>query len=1038
MHSSEQASRTATARCPDENDITAFARGELAPREHAAIEAHLDGCPACASVVTELARLFGPMGSRVAAPPEPTLASGPAARGDDDWLVPGERLGRYRVLERVGAGGMGVVYAAYDPELDRRVAVKLLRDRGTAGGVDSEGRARLLREAQALARLSHPNVVAVHDVGTFGERLFLAMEFVDGVTLGRWLAEQPRDGEAVREVFLAAGRGLAAAHAAGIVHRDFKPDNVLIDRGRAGAPVRARVTDFGLARVLGDGDDRRREAPPTSVGPAALTQTGALVGTPAYMAPEQLEGGPVDARSDQYSFCVALYEALWGRRPFVARTLAELVAATQAEVPTPPAEGTAGVRVPPALRDAILRGLSRDPARRFGDMDALLVQLEPARTRGRALWFALAVPVTVAAAAGAVWLDRTRETPTMCRGDALAGVWDAHARDEIAALLGASAPGLGETVAQGFAGTIDRYAAQYEALRGRACTPASADDRAPGVAALRMLCLEERRAHLQATLQVVRDAAGAPDGRGLLSRAPMIAESLPSLDACDDVATMAAHRGDAVPPAMASAVIDARSGLAQAAASLTGGDYDGALQQLDRVAPDIEALGFAPLQAELRLARARTLLQLGRIDEARSELEAGSALAVTAGDRQSAAAILVELLYVFGQSGTQVELGEFVARQARAEIDALGDPPRVLSRWHKNRASLLWQAGKADDAIAALREALALTSVEGAPLFRIEILFDLAKLQVTNLQFDEAAAALAECRALVVEQLGTLHPRMADVEFAEGLGDVAQLRWQPALAHFERAAEIRAATVGEDHPDYASDLATVGDLLGYSGRHDEALAALRRAIAIDTAALGPDHVMTLNFRLRLAQAELGAGQAEAAMHEASTALERAQRVLAPGHPFVAAGVGVLAAAQRAAGHGAEALVTMQKAVELSVASEGPSHPDTAIAIGELGELQLEQQRYDEAIVSLEQAIALCTDDSLVGSERAWFVYLLARARQAGGHPPADAASERQALLDAIARLERADDPQRAAAVRQFVAERARLTRPRSSSSPARP
>ncbi|MFO0632809.1 MAG: tetratricopeptide repeat protein [Nannocystaceae bacterium] len=648
------------------------------------------------------------------------------------------------------------------------------------------------------------------------------------------------------------------------------------------------------------------------------------------------------------------------------------------------------------------------------------------------------MPVTVAAAMGAVWIDRTRETPAMCRGDALAGVWDAHARDEIAALLGASAPGLGETVAHSFAGALDRYAAQYETLRGRACTPASADDRAPGVAALRMLCLEERRAHLQATPQVVRDAAGAPDGRGLLSRAPMIAEALPSLDACEDVATMAAHRGDAVPPAMASAVIDARAGWPRPPRRSPAATTTARSAQLDRVAPDIEALGFAPLQAELRLGRARVLLQLARIDEARSELEAGSALAIAAGDRQSAAAILVELLYVFGQSGTQVELGEFVARQARAEIDALGDPPRALGRWHKNRASLLWQAGKADDAIAALREALALTSVEGTPLFRIEILFDLAKLQVTNLQFEDAAEALAQCRALVVEHLGTDHPRMADVEFAEGLGDVAQLHWQEALAHFQRAAAIRAATVGEAHPDYASDLATVGDLLGYSGRHDEALTALHRAVEIDTAALGPDHVMTLNIRLRLAQAELGAGQADAAVRDASAAITRAQQVLAPRHPFVAAGLGVLAAAQRAAGHGEEAIVTMQQSVELSIASVGPTHPDTATAIGELGELQLEQQRYAEAIASLEQAIVLCSEDDLVGSERAWFVYLLARARQEGARPPVDAAAEQQALLQAIARLERGDDPDRAAVVQRFVAERARLTRPRSSSSPARP
>ena len=275
---------------------------------------------------------------------------------DDVALAKGESLGRYVVLGLLGRGGMGEVYAAYDPELDRKIAVKLLRAGGGTGTIGSDGRTRLLREAQAIARLSHPNVVVVYDVGTFKESIFIAMEFVEGNTIGYWLQAADHKWREVLDVYLAAGRGLAAAHEAGLVHRDFKPENVMLTT--AG---QVRVMDFGLARVqAGVADDPAAEDPvevaaraaalATTLGgvlddrtmklgsgtrsrPAAfsssghvlalkLTQTGAILGTPAYMAPEQLEGRRSDGQADQFSFCVALYRALYGAHPFRCDTLA--------------------------------------------------------------------------------------------------------------------------------------------------------------------------------------------------------------------------------------------------------------------------------------------------------------------------------------------------------------------------------------------------------------------------------------------------------------------------------------------------------------------------------------------------------------------------------------------------------------------------------------------------------------------------------------------------------------------------------------------
>jgi serine/threonine protein kinase len=309
--------------CPAGNTLTHLVEGSLPGVEKAALLEHLDECGACRFVVAALARdrSIDGVSPTVAAPGTPATE-----------LARRVQVGRYVVVEKIGAGGMGVVYAAYDPLLDRKVAIKLLRLDWAAGAL-AEGRARLIREGQVMARLQSPNVITVLDVGSWGDRDFVAMELIDGCTLGQWLRQRPRTWQATLGALVEAGRGLDAAHTAGLVHRDFKPDNVLCSR--AG---RVLVTDFGLARLDGEGP-----APvelPAGAAPAPLpatpvqTRSGALVGTPAYMAPEQLEGGPVDARSDQFSFCVTAFEALAGTRPFSGRSLPQLVEEMRALRPT--------------------------------------------------------------------------------------------------------------------------------------------------------------------------------------------------------------------------------------------------------------------------------------------------------------------------------------------------------------------------------------------------------------------------------------------------------------------------------------------------------------------------------------------------------------------------------------------------------------------------------------------------------------------------------------------------------------------------------
>jgi predicted Ser/Thr protein kinase/tetratricopeptide (TPR) repeat protein len=293
----------------------------------------------------------------VGSPPPPPPRRAPAP-------PPADRYGRFQVVDQLGEGGMGVVYKAYDPELGRLVAIKRVRDpERTAGGA-----ARLVREAQAAAKVVHPNVVAVFDVGQVGDDVFIAMEYVDGWRLREWLAAARRGQREILDVFTQAAAGLAAAHDRGLVHRDFKPHNVLV-----GYDGRVRVVDFGLARPFDAPDPAPTPLPdPRSPVASPLTPAGVAIGTPRYMAPEQHLRRPLDGRADQFAFCVALYEALVGAPPFEGRDLSTLGArVVRGEIrPIPRDAG-----VPRWLRSLLLRGLAPDPAARFASMHDLLAEL---------------------------------------------------------------------------------------------------------------------------------------------------------------------------------------------------------------------------------------------------------------------------------------------------------------------------------------------------------------------------------------------------------------------------------------------------------------------------------------------------------------------------------------------------------------------------------------------------------------------------------------------------------------------------------------
>ncbi|MBA3456260.1 MAG: protein kinase [Deltaproteobacteria bacterium] len=378
---------------------------------------------------------------------------------------PRAMIGRFRIEGILGQGGMGVVHAAFDPELERKIALKVLRKAG-----NDDARARLLREARAMAKLSHPNVINVFDVGSADGEDFVAMELVDGGTLGDWLGHKQRDTSTIVAAFVAAGHGLAAAHAAGLVHRDFKPSNVL--RSHAGKIV---VTDFGLARAdqIDDGA-RASSSEPTSE--STRTRTGAILGTPAYMAPEQWTGGPIAATTDQFAFCVALWEALARERPYRGETLEELRTAVLTSTPR------AIDKIPRPLRAILRRGLEREGAQRWPSMQALLAALDGVGRRRRH-WTALAAGVGVLGILTiAVFASRDRAGDD-CSPPALdpSRVWSTSR----ASALALRAPEAANLVASDIA--------EWEALRSRTCAAV------PELRPAKLACLD-------ATLSRIDDA----------------------------------------------------------------------------------------------------------------------------------------------------------------------------------------------------------------------------------------------------------------------------------------------------------------------------------------------------------------------------------------------------------------------------------------------------------------------------------------------------------------------------------------------------
>ena len=754
----------------------------------------------------------------------------------------GGKIGRFHVLRLLGEGGMGMVFAGYDEELGRKVAIKLLRKLASE---DHIGRARLLREAQTLARLSHPNVVTVYEVGEFGRQIYVAMEFVLGDTLQTWLYGARRAWRDVVRVFVEAGRGLAVAHAAGILHRDFKPANVLL-----GEDGRVRVVDFGLALAqdlpggLPDAMLTHVRLPGTEASghshsrrTEGLTEAGSIMGTPAYMAPERFSPDrPLDHRSDQFGFCVALFEALYGRRPFPGRAFEDVRdAILRGAVVDPPGPH----EVPGWLRKVVLRGLARDPADRFPDMPALLtaLQRDPQRTRNRALAGLAAAGVLLAG--GYALAQATADGAVTCP-DARARlhpVWDDRRADVERGLLATKAVYAADTWAR-VAPRLDQYADTWAAGHHNACTAHASGEQSPVLLDLRMACLERRRGELAALVDrlagadsdTVRAAAAAVDG-------------LIPPEQCADTRALTAAVPLPEDPAAAARVVALREQLATARAAVSTAKLAEAATIVTAVVAAAGPLDFPPLLAEALAVRGAVEVGRAEYEAAGKSLEDALWLADTVHDDALLADTMANLVNLYGVRLSRFDDALRWRRHADAVIVRLGEATAGHTALLRAFGVTAGTRGRPDEARELLQRALTIDEALAGP-HEGKVIKDLIALGTSEFQAGNAALARTyQERALVLgEQLyGPNHPEIARIlaNLATAVAGVGDL--DAAAPLFERALTIIDATYGSDHANAAGTLTNLGTIHGMRERYDLAQPMFERALAILERTLGPDH-----------------------------------------------------------------------------------------------------------------------------------------------------------------------------------------------------
>jgi eukaryotic-like serine/threonine-protein kinase len=1005
-----------------EERVAAYVRGQLSPTEQAEVEAAIDRQPEWLEVVAVLARDGGE--ARVASLAESSQGGSSLHSSLDASLVerlerehcarlhPGTRLGRYEIEGPLGRGGMGIVYAAYDPELDRRVALKLLRGR------DAAGQARLLREARALARLNDRRVITIYDVGTFENRVFLTMELLEGETLQRWRSSTTRGWREVLSVFIDAGRGLAAAHVAGLVHRDFKPANVMLT-----GDGRVVVLDFGLAHTEGEVSSIHEPEALRSSASAddRSVRTPQIVGTPAYMAPEQRRGEPCGSQTDQFSFCVALFEALHGTLPPQARPDAR------------PSYAPAIGRLPHRVDRLLARGLASDARERHPCMASLVAELESVlRPRGRRA--ALALSLVTATAALSWGLQTDESEPCSGSADALAATWNRERATAVHEALQRSERPWSDRVRDEVDRRLNAYADAWIAEHEATCR-ATRVERAQSEETLdlRMHCLDRRRRSLDALLDVL----AAADVEAA-SRAVQAVEALAPVSGCRDLEALRASvplPADGRERAQAEALFDR---VARVDALREATRYVEAADLASRTVDEAVALRHAPTEADARLAAGWVYMDQGEYESAEVELRAGLHAGELGRHDEAVTVAWNRLAWVVGYKLGRHDEGRRLAENARAwsqrlerrsqhelmRLRTLGwieheAGAAALALEHFEQALELVEELPSEDAVAGDELALVLNGLGAAALAaadlpRAERSFaraghqletrlgpdhpDVARVRnnVASLvreggKADEARRLFEHNLAVFEAALGETHPLVGQTLINLSVAGLDLGRYADAEEHADRAVGVLEAAHGAEHPLVAKAHTIRGDARLQLHRPEEAIADFEHALELERRTLGPEHPSVGIVQSNLGAAYHEMGQFEEAAAHLEGALTTLEAALGPDHPNLGFVLMSLGLTRRQQGREDEALALFRRTAEHGAPAVRPN------ALARIGEIVLERGDVDTAIEHLERARSLQeeleTNLGFVGDTE----LVLARARWASGDRPGAHAAARAAI-----------------------------------------
>jgi tetratricopeptide (TPR) repeat protein len=912
--------------CLEDDTIAAYVDGTLDLAAIARVDQHIDGCETCRahlSAVAAVMRSFLDTSETGASNAPTSVAAGSGGRIALDAGAagpePGSEFGRYIVEAVIGRGGMGLVARAYDPVLDRRVAIKLV-DTAQVGGSRAGGgwRARLRSEAQVMARLRHPNVVAVYDAGSVGELVFVAMELVDGASLARWLAEHGR--RDALATCIGAGRGLCAAHAAGIVHGDVKPDNILVDRDG-----RAMIADFGLAQAIADVDVTAPGDPP---------RQRRLCGTPAYMAPELLRGERATARTDQFAFAVTVYQALVGHPPWRGETIDQLRAAVGAGPPPRPAE------IAPQLWPAIERGLAADPAARHPSLAAFVDALAVYAGRGRRRRLVGAVVAAAAMGAVATVALTAGGSPSRTCADPVDRT--APVAAAAAALCDASAP-AGCALAQR---ALDVGLASWSRAYRTVCTATQQGRQSEALLDTRMRCLDRA---LAAHAALIERLEPRPLDAPMALRAIGAAEKLPPAAACTTIA------GDRGRYTGRTPELDQADGWVSAAmADYALGRYREALAALAPHEATIVAIGYPSLTAATMNILGALQQATGDFAAAEATFDRGLHAAAESGDDLAVAQLLLRLAYVVGEGRQEPARGAELLRAAGAALVRAGNPAPQEAEYLLLRARMAQARGDFAAAVPDVERAVELRRGLGDAGDLAVALDNLCSALGAVGKLEAAKERCEEGVRILLAEVGPDHPVTAEAENSlaiayANLGDLAGAR-----AHFEAALAGLERSVGASSPSMGVVLLNLAELAGMTGDVAAGKMYLDRGIAL--SAKDPDDVTNVDLQIRIANLERAGGDAIAAADRLARVARHATGKFGAEHPTTAAVVLHLAEAQLAARRHPDARASFELALATHRALYGERHASTLNLATSYGRALVEMGEPADARPVLEQAL----------------------------------------------------------------------------------